>query len=60
MKNIDLDNKKAEYAICVRKKAMGTGVAKEATLEILRIAFEEMGLNKVYLNVITENIVMVD
>lgn len=55
LKHIDNENKKAEYAISTRKKAHGTGVAKHATDEIFKIAFEELGLNKVYLNVLSVN-----
>lgn len=53
LKNIEGD--RAEYAISTRKCAHGTGVALQATKEILRIAFEELGLEMVYLNVLTEN-----
>lgn len=55
LKNIDYKNKKAEYAISTRKKAHGTGVAYEATKEIIRIAFEELNLNRLYLNVLSIN-----
>lgn len=55
LKNIDHDKKEAEYAISTRKKAHGTGAAMAATKEILRIAFEELGLKRVYLNVLKEN-----
>lgn len=55
LKNISNKNKNAEYAIVTRKKAQGTGVAKVATKEIRRYAFEELGLHKVYLNVLQEN-----
>lgn len=56
LKNISQDDKNAEYAIVTRKKAQGTGVAKEATQEILKYAFRELGLHKVYLNVLEDNI----
>lgn len=56
LKNIDVKNKNAEYAISFCKFAHGTGAAKFATEKILKIAFEELGLEKVYLNVLTENI----
>lgn len=55
LKNIDKEKKEAEYAISTRKKAHGTGVAMTATKEILRIAFDELGLERVYLNVLAEN-----
>ena len=49
---IDLN---AEYAISFCKKAHGTGAAHYATQEVLRIAFMELGLARVYLNVIPGN-----
>lgn len=55
LKNIDKEKKEAEYAISMRKKAHGTGVAMVATKVILKIAFEELGLKRVYLNVLKEN-----
>lgn len=55
LKNIDYEKKEAEYAISTRKIVHGTGAATLATNEILKIAFEELGLNKVYLNVLVEN-----
>lgn len=56
LKNIDLENRKAEYAICIRNCAMGKGFSRMATDEILRIAFDELDLNKVYLYVSKDNI----
>lgn len=55
LKNIDYEKKEAEYAISTRKMAHGTGVAMTATKEILRIASDELGLKRVYLNVLAEN-----
>ena len=55
LKNIDSHDKNSEYAVSFRKSAQGTGAAVFATKELLRIAFEELGLNKVYLNVLSEN-----
>lgn len=55
LKNIDKEKKEAEYAISTRKKAHGTGSAMAATKEVLRIAFGELGLERVYLNVLSEN-----
>ena len=49
LKTVDLLNKRAEYAICMRRCAHGTGAAFYATEVILRIAFEQMGLERVYL-----------
>lgn len=45
----------AEYAISMRRRFQGKGIASWATREILRIAFEELKLNRVYLNVLSDN-----
>lgn len=55
LKHIDRDDGTAEYAVAFRKSAQGSGAARFATREILRIAFEELHLEKVYLNVLTDN-----
>ncbi|KPI56318.1 hypothetical protein KW94_01370 [Clostridioides difficile] len=55
LKNIDYINKNAEYAIVLRKKAIGKSVAKVGTEEILKIAFGNLNLKKVYLNVYSHN-----
>lgn len=55
LKNINLDKKEAEYAIALQPKAQGSGAAYSATNGILRIAFEELELGRVYLNVLEEN-----
>ncbi len=55
LKEIDNRNKRAEYAISTRRKAHGRGVAAWATHEILNIAFNQLQLNRVYLNVLCEN-----
>lgn len=55
LKDIDLENRCAEYAISTRKKAHGTGAAMQATRLVLQYAFEELGLERVYLNVLAEN-----
>lgn len=56
LKNIDYVAKNAEYAISFCVAARGTGAAAFATKEILRYAFEILGLERVYLNVIPDNI----
>ncbi len=56
LKEINQKDKNAEYAVALRKKAIGKGVGKTATLEVLRVAFEELKLNKVYLNVYADNV----
>lgn len=55
LKEVDLINRNAEYAICLRKRAMGKGLAYEATRKVLEFAFDELDLNKVYLNVLSNN-----
>ena len=52
----DISDGRAEYAISTRKCAHGTGAAMQATKEILRIAFVDLGLETVYLNVLEENL----
>lgn len=56
LKNIDYKNRNAEYAISTRKKCRGTGINTEATKQLLNYAFNELHLNKVYLNVLSNNI----
>ena len=56
LKNIDREAKHAEYAISMCTRAHGTGAAQFATKQILCYAFEELGLNRVYLNVLSENV----
>lgn len=51
----EIENGSAEYAISTRSCAHGTGAAGEATRQILKIAFEDLGLNRVYLNVLADN-----
>lgn len=56
LKEIDTENRCAEYAISMRKKAHGTGAALNATKLILEYAFEKLGMERVYLNVLAENL----
>ena len=56
LKSIDFDNMTAEYAIATRKKARGRGVATVATYEVLKKAFIDYELNRVYLNVFSNNV----
>jgi diamine N-acetyltransferase len=55
LKNLDFKNKNGEYAISMRKKAIGTGAAMDATKQLLDMALRELGLVKVYLNVLADN-----
>lgn len=54
LKNIE-PVKGAEYAVSVRSRYQGKGIGSWATREILRIAFEELTLHRVYLNVLSDN-----
>lgn len=56
LKNIDRAKKLAEFAIVVRKCAVGKGVSKEAMRAILRIGKEELGLMKIYWYVNKDNL----
>lgn len=55
LKKIDAKNKNAEYAISLRTCAQGKGYASFATKKLLEIAFVELDLFKVYLNVLSYN-----
>lgn len=55
LKNIDTQSKNAEYAISLRKRAQGKGIASKATYLLLKKAFHEFGLHKVYLSVLADN-----
>lgn len=55
LKNIDLENRHAEFAIVTRKKAHDKGIGHEATILMLKKAFNEIGLQRVFLNVFSNN-----
>lgn len=55
LKNIDRAAKTAEYATSFRAKAQGIGAAQYATDQILAIAFGDMALERIYLNVLEYN-----
>jgi diamine N-acetyltransferase len=55
LKNINNIDRTGEYAIVVRKKFWGTGIAKEATEKIIQYGFNTLNLEKIYLNVLTSN-----
>lgn len=54
LKNIE--NGSAEFAITIRKVAMGNGYSKYGMKEIIRIGLEELELNRIYWCVSPENI----
>lgn len=55
LKNIDLENKAAEFAICMRRCTLGNGMAAEAMKKVMDKAFQEMGLRTVYWSVNPES-----
>ncbi len=55
LKDINNTHREAEYAISTRKKIHGSGLALTATKQILEIAFNELNLQKVFLNVLVIN-----
>lgn len=54
LKHIDYEKQAAEFAICIRKKAMGKGIAIEAMQKIFKIAYER-GIINIYWCVNREN-----
>lgn len=56
LKHISEKDHNAQYAIVMRKKAHGTGAAERATTQILKYAFDDLGLHRVYLNVLADDI----
>lgn len=54
LKNIS-KNLDAEYAISMSPEARGTGAAAQGTRDLLRFAFQTIGLHRVYLNVREDN-----
>lgn len=55
LKNIDAANKNAEFATSFRAVAQGSGASGYAARELLKRAFGELGLHRVYLNVLCDN-----
>ena len=55
LKHIDKDDKIAEFAITVRREAMGKGYSKYGMAAIIDKAFSEVGLEKVYWCVSKDN-----
>ena len=55
LEDIDRENGHALYAISLRACAIGDGTAMDATKKILNVAFREIGLERVFLNVLSDN-----
>lgn len=57
LKDINLINRSAEFAIYIGEKSFrGKGLALEATLETLTFGFYKIGLNRIFLKVLENNI----
>lgn len=56
LKNINYVDKCAEFAIISNPKIHGSGLNFDATKEILRYRFYDLQLNRVYLNVLKDNL----
>lgn len=55
--NIENINKKAEFYICLgERKYQGLGIAKKASMELIKQGFDRYNLNKIYLYTEVENI----
>ena len=55
LEDIDMENHHALYAICMRSIYQSSGIGTEATELLFEIAFHELGLERVYLNVLSDN-----
>ena len=55
LEEIDRENHHALYAVSMRSAYQGSGIAAEATELLLEIAFYELELERVYLNVLSDN-----
>ncbi len=56
LKKINMDCHSAEFAISLRQKAHGRGVGVEAIRLLLKKGFEELGLHRIYMTVLADNI----
>ena len=55
LKMIDPEYKDAEFSIVLRRDAQGQGYALQAMKDILRVGFEQYGLEEIYWNVLKRN-----
>lgn len=56
LKNVNNTDRNAEIAISLRKKFQGKGIGEITLKHIISYAFRELHLNKVYLNVLSDNV----
>ncbi len=55
LKDLDLEAKHAEYAVTMRSGFHGQGIGTKASELLLEKAFTELGLERVYLTVLSDN-----
>jgi RimJ/RimL family protein N-acetyltransferase len=55
LKNVDIISNNGEFAITLRTCAQGRGAGRYATEQILSFAFKQLDLERVYLNVLSDN-----
>ncbi|MDE7273226.1 MAG: GNAT family N-acetyltransferase [Lachnospiraceae bacterium] len=56
LKKISEKDHNAEFVIVTRKKAQDTGLVERAATRIINYAFKELGLHRIYLKVLSDNI----
>ena len=56
LEDIDRENAHALYAVSLRAEVIGHDIALTATKMLLDIAFRELDLERVYLNVLSDNV----
>ena len=56
LKHVDLEHKNAEFAITIRKMAMGKGFSAFGMSEIIKIGLEKIGLEEIYWCVSNKNV----
>ncbi|MCD2492230.1 GNAT family N-acetyltransferase [Lacrimispora sp. NSJ-141] len=56
LKDIDWNARVAEFAISLRRSNQGKGLGTAATLEGLKYAFDVLNLERVFLNVLSDNV----
>ncbi|MDD2418696.1 MAG: GNAT family protein [Oscillospiraceae bacterium] len=60
LRNIDRENRNAEFEIALRRCAVGRGVDNFGIKAMLGKAFSDYGLNKVYINIVSRNLLAKD
>ena len=61
IKNIDRDSNKGEFGIFIGEEAArGKGYGKQAIRQMLAVGFGELGLNRIYLTVMADNLAAIE